>query len=64
MIMALVERNKMNLHDKAALEYAAAQAIEHGLSIEDLMNAMVELGDLFAEQDDALVELAELIAEG
>lgn len=62
--MALVERNRMNLRDKAALEYAAAQAVAHGLSIDDIMNAIVELGELFAEQDDALVELAELIAEG
>lgn len=61
--MALVERNKMNLRDRAALEYAAAQAVEHGLTIEDLMNAMVELGGLCAEQDDAIIELAELLAE-
>ena len=32
------------------------------LTVEDLTSAVLELGELFAEQDDALVELAELIA--
>lgn len=59
--MALVNRNRMDLHEKAALEYAAAQAVKHEVNVDDLMNALVELGELFAEQDDALVELAELI---
>lgn len=30
----------------------------------DLEDAVLELGELFAEQDDALVELAGLIEEG
>ena len=30
----------------------------------DLEDAVMELGELFAEQDDALVELAEIITEG
>ena len=30
----------------------------------DLEDAVMELGELFAEQDDALVELAGLIEEG
>ena len=29
----------------------------------DLEDAVMELGELFAEQDDALVELAEIVAE-
>lgn len=31
-------------------------------TVEDLSNAVAELGELFAAQDDAIVELAELIA--
>ena len=34
------------------------------LTVEDLTAAVLELGELFAAQDDALVELAELIEEG
>ena len=30
----------------------------------ELQDALVELADLFAEQDDALVELADLLSEG
>ena len=33
-------------------------------TVEDLTAAVLELGELFAAQDDALVELAELIEEG
>lgn len=47
-------------HDAMNVRYEAAK---NALSIDDLMNALVELGELFAEQDDALVELAELIEE-
>ena len=38
--------------------------IENAGTIEDLLNALAELGELFAEQEDALVELAGLIEEG
>ena len=38
--------------------------IENASTIEDVLNALAELGELFAEQEDALVELAELIEEG
>lgn len=33
-------------------------------TVEELTAAVLELGDLIAAQDDALVELAELIEEG
>ena len=46
------------LAEEREQEIAAA-----ALTIEDLTAAVVELGELFAEQDDALVELAELISE-
>ncbi len=62
--MSVYVKNRLNLHDKATLENAFAGSQQNALSIEDVMNAIVELGDLFAEQDDALVELASLIEEG
>lgn len=34
------------------------------LTVNDIAEALVELGELLAEQDDALVELAEMIEEG
>lgn len=57
----LLKRRKLALTDMADLENAAAGTAENAVNIEDIMNAIVELGELFAEQDDALVELAELI---
>lgn len=42
---------------------ARADAHQNTVSIDDVMSAIVELGDLFAAQDDALVELAEIIEE-
>lgn len=45
------------------IEHATAQARQNAENLEDITNAIVELGELFAEQDDALVELAEIIAE-
>lgn len=62
--MGVHEKNWMNLKDKAALENAFANSEQNALSIDDVMNAIVELGELFAEQDDALVELAGLIEGG
>lgn len=42
---------------------ARADSHQNTVSIDDVMSAIVELGDLFAAQDDALVELAEIIEE-
>ena len=62
--MSVYVKNRMNLADKATLENAFAGAATNAMNIDDVMNAIVELGELFAEQDDALVELASLIEEG
>ena len=48
----------------AMMENAAAAAEQNAINIEDISAALVELGELFAAQDDALVELAEIITEG
>ena len=62
--MVTIRKPGMSPAEKAALENAAANGEANAASIEDVMNAIVELGDLFAAQDDALVELASLIEEG
>ena len=62
--MAVYVKNKMNLAEKAMLENAAAGAEQNALGIEDIMSALIELGELFAAQDDALVELAGIIEGG
>ena len=49
--------------ERAKLDNAQSGAVQNAINIEDLTNALLELGELFAEQDDALVELAELIEE-
>lgn len=54
---------KLTPAERANLDNVRAGAEQNAVSIDDIMNAMVELGELFAEQDDALVELAELIEE-
>ncbi len=64
MKLALLKRRKLDLADLADIENAAAAAAENSVNIEDLTSALVELGELFAAQDDALVELAGLIEEG
>ena len=61
--MSLYTKNRMNLNEKAALENAFAGSVTNAINVEDLMAAVVELGELFAEQDDALVELAGMITE-
>jgi hypothetical protein len=61
--MTLIKKKKLDLSTLADIENANARTITDSVDINDIMTAMVELGDLIAEQDDALVELAELIEE-
>lgn len=66
MITLVVIRKKA--HDleiqRKKLDANIQHTIENAGTIEDVLNALAELGELFAEQEDALVELAELIEEG
>ncbi len=62
-IMSLLEKKKMKLSLLADIENAIADAKQNGNNISDITDALVELGELFAEQDDALVELAEIILQ-
>lgn len=57
----LVKKAKLTPQEAADLEYGAACAAQNSSDITDVTSALVELAELFAEQDDALVELAELI---
>ena len=53
----------LNPSERAKLDNASA-GVFLNISIEDMMNALIELGEMASEQDDAVVELAELIEEG
>lgn len=59
-----LRRKRLELSDRAALENAMAQTVANTQKGVDIENALVELAELFAAQDDALVELAEIIEEG
>ena len=58
-----LRRKRLELPDRAALENAMAQIVVNTQKGADIENALVELAELFAAQDDALVELAEIIEE-
>lgn len=59
----LLKRKKIDLPTLADIENATAKSEANSLSIDDVMSALAELGELFAEQDDAIVELAGLIED-
>mgnify|MGYP000252310335 CR=1 FL=1 len=61
--MVPINRSALTPAEKDALENATAGVAVNSINAEDLMSALVELGDIIAAQDDALVELAELIEE-
>lgn len=61
--MPIFKRKKISLDLMADIENATACSAQNAVNIEDVTLAMLELGELFAEQDDAIVELAELIIE-
>lgn len=57
--MALIKRKTMPASQMAEIENSIAKSAQ----VEDVTNALVELAALFAAQDDAIVELAEIISE-
>ena len=61
--MKLLKKKKLDLSMLADLENAAAGAEKNAADVDDIMTALVELGDMIAAQDDAIVELADLIGE-
>lgn len=54
--------NHLSPSERSKLDNASAGVFQN-MSIEDIINALLELGEIASEQDDALVELAELIEE-
>lgn len=63
--MVVIRKKAHNLEiQRKKLDANIQHTIENAGTIEDVLNALAELGELFAEQEDALVELAELIEEG
>lgn len=58
-----VQRRVISPADQAGIENAIAGMAEGAAEREDVEAALVELADMIAAQDDALVELAELIGE-
>lgn len=61
--MGVLKRKTADLALLADVEKALADADQNAVNVEDVTTALVELGDMLAAQDDALVELAEIIAE-
>lgn len=61
--MPLVKRRTMGIKEQAELETALVTALSGAENAEDITNALVELAEMLAAQDDAIVELAELIEE-
>jgi len=49
------------LHLQKLLDVTAARTEKTEVDIEDVTTAVLELAELYAEQDDAIVELAEII---
>ena len=56
-------KTNLSPSERAKLDNASA-GVFLNISIDDIMNALIELGEMASEQDDAIVELAELIEEG
>lgn len=62
--MIPIKRKVISEAMQKKIEVAFAKSNTNEANAEDIMSALVELGELFAAQDDALVEIAEIIAEG
>lgn len=60
----ILKRRVLDLAEMAEIENTKITAAQSATNVEDLTLALIELGELVSNQDDALVELAELIEEG
>lgn len=60
-VTIMIEKQENKLSLLADLENAGAGAEQNSINIEDVTEAVLELGELLAEQDDAIVEIAGLI---
>lgn len=55
----LLKRKKIDLPTLADIENAVAGTEQNTVSIDDIMTALVEVGEIVAEQDDAITKLTE-----
>ena len=55
----LLKRKKIDLPTMADIENAVAGTEQNAVSIDDIMTALVEVGEIVAEQDDIITKLAE-----
>ena len=55
----LLKRKKIDLPTLADIENAVAGTEQNAISIDDIMTALVEVGEIVAEQDDTITKLAE-----
>ena len=55
----LLKRKKIDLPTMADIENAVAGTEQNAVSIDDIMTALVEVGEIVAEQDDTITKLAE-----
>ena len=55
----LLKRKKIDLSTMADIENAVAGTEQNAVSIDDIMTALVEVGEIVAEQDDTITKLAE-----
>lgn len=59
--MNLLNRKKLSLSTMSDIENAVANSEQNSLDVNDITAAIIELSEMLAEHDDALVELAELL---
>ena len=55
----LLKRKKIDLPTLADIENAVAGTEQNAVSIDDIMTALVEVGEIVAEQDDTIAKLTE-----
>jgi len=55
----LLKRKKIDLPTMADIENAVAGTEQNTVSIDDIMTALVEVGEIVAEQDDTIAKLTE-----
>ena len=53
----LLKRKKIDLPTMADIENAVAGTEQNAVSIDDIMTALVEVGEIVAEQDDTIAKL-------
>lgn len=61
--LKIIINRRLSPKERARLDNAESKLAEEVIRRTELEDAVIELGSLFAEQDDAIVELAEMITE-